>query len=174
MTLLNSKVHKQTFYTRGTYSVTENKIDMATEIPTITIPGPENNHNLSLESYHDISSENIPCMLVIYSHGHPTHREKLPAENLDWDRKALTLDEVFKTNAPQGKIFVITLHDEDFEDWHIAIYRFFVQHHVSFDTTSNEYEYDLQILQNFVAGKPVEIIVEEEPRTVNGGVIDPA
>ncbi len=108
--------HKQIFYTRGTYSVAENTIDMVTEIPSIIIPGPENNHNPSLEGYHDISSENIPCILFIYSPGHPTHREKLPAENLDWDRRKLNLDDIFKTNLPQGKIFVITLHDEDFKD----------------------------------------------------------
>lgn len=174
MTNLKASAHKQTFYSRGTYSVEKNEIFLATEIPKILILEGENTYSLKLKNCYNISSSTIPCMLVVYSHGHPTNREKLPSENLDWDRKTLQLDSVFEhTEFPQEKILVITLHDEDFEESQIAIYRFFVNYHASFNQDANDYLYDLQLLQDFIAGKSTEIKINEEPRTAGGGVIDP-
>ena len=172
---LNALVHKQIFCSKGTYSIKKNTIDIATEIPQITLSDSKNDYNLKLKKSFDISSKNIPCMFLIYSHGHPTDRRKLAFENLDWDRKSLPLDSVFKhTNFPQDKILVITLHDEDFEDCHIEIYRFFVQYHVIFNSESKEYECDMELLQKFVAGKLIDVVDLEEPRTIGGGVIDPS
>lgn len=172
---LNSLLHKQPFYSTGTYSIKENTIDLATEIPNVELSYKGNSHKLGLKHYYDISSDSIPCMLAIYSHGHPTDREKLPIKDLDWDKKTLKLDNVFKSsNFPQSKILVITLHDEDFEDEHKAIYRFFVKHHVIFDANSKTYDLDIKSLQEFINGKLKNYTSNEEPRTVGGGVIDPA
>ncbi|WP_025663183.1 hypothetical protein [Aquimarina megaterium] len=176
MTPLKTSEHKQTFYSRGTYCTKNNAIEIATEIPIIDLSESENVYSLKLRNCYDISSKNISCMLTIYKHGHPTDRRKLATENLDWDRETLSLDSVFNhTRFPNNKILVITVHDEDFEDWHIHIYRFFVQHHVSFDTSLKDYDYNLKLLQDFIVGKSVNITEEEEePRTVGGGVLDPA
>ncbi|WP_299104347.1 hypothetical protein [uncultured Tenacibaculum sp.] len=124
---------------------------------------------------YDISNDFIPCMLSVYKHGHPTHREKIIGDNLNWDRQTLTLDSIFNcTDFSCEKILVITVHDEDFEDWHINVYRFFVQHHVDFNTSTNEFECDIDLLQDFIGGKSDVSLIEEEPRTVGGGVLDPA
>ncbi|WP_028890360.1 hypothetical protein [Tenacibaculum ovolyticum] len=173
-TFLENAKHKQTFHSKGTYCKKNNEIKIATEIPKISLSDSEKTYSLSLKKHDDISSEFIPCMLAVYGHGHPTHRGKIGAGNLDWDRKRFPLSSIFKcTNFPCEKILVITVHDEDFEDWHIAIYRFFVQHHVSFNDDEKNFDYDIKILQDFIAGKSKEIIQQEEPRTVGGGVIDP-
>ncbi len=175
MTTSKASAHKQTFYSKGTYSIEKNAIEIATKIPVVELSDSENTYSLNLRNTYDISSEDIPCLLAIYSHGHPTDRRKLTVGNLDWDRQTLFLDSVFNhTSFPQDKILVITVHDEDFKDWHIAIYRFFVQHHVSFDTLSKDYNYNIELLQQFIGGEPFDIIIEEEPRTVGGGVLDPA
>jgi hypothetical protein len=176
MTPLKTSEHKQTFYSRGTYCTKNNTIEIATEIPIIALSDSGNEYSLKLGNCYDISSKDIPCMLAIYSHGHPTERRKLATENLDWDRQTRRLDSVFNhTRFSNDKILVITVHDEDFEDWHKAIYRFFVQHHVSFNASSKDYDYDIKLLQDFIAGKYVNITEqEEEPRTVGGGVLDPA
>ena len=174
MTTLNS-AHKQIFCSRGIYSIDNNKIEITTEIPQITLTDSGNNYNLTLKECYDISSESIPCMLALYSHGHPTNREKLAFANLDWDRKSIDLNSVFKaTNFPQDKILVITLHDEDFEEGNIEIYRFFVKHHVTFNSTSKIYERDMELLQKFITGNVINEIEHEEPRSVCGGVLDPA
>lgn len=174
--MANSKAsnHKQTFYSRGTYNKEKNEIYLSTEIPMTSLSDSQNTYGLSMGNCYDISSESTPCMLVIYNHGHPTHRDKLPPENLDWDRKTLLLNSVFQNREfNKEKILVITLHDEDFDEWHIAVYRFFVENHVSFDLAENDYFYDLEILEDFIAGKSTEIRIDEEPRTVGGGTIDP-
>ncbi|MDY8134681.1 hypothetical protein [Aquimarina sp. 2201CG5-10] len=175
-TSLETPEHKQTFYSRGTYCTKNNAIEIATEIPMVALSDSGNEYSLKLRNCYDISSKDVPCMLTIYSHGHPTDRRKLATENLDWDRQTLDLDSVFDhTSFPNDKILVITVHDEGFEDWHKAIYRFFVQHHVSFNTSSKDYDYDIKLLQDFIAGKYINITEqEEEPRTVGGGVLDPA
>ncbi|WP_299884323.1 hypothetical protein [uncultured Lacinutrix sp.] len=174
MKSLETSAHKQLFYTRGSYSIEKNKIDIATEIPQITLTNSGKDYRLELKQCYDISSESIPCFLAIYSHGHPTDRKKLAFENLDWNRDTLELDSIFKVASfTNEKILVITLHDEDFEDSNIEIYRFFVKHHVTFNSNSKEYECDMELLQKFVAGIPANII-EEEPRTVGGGVLHPA
>lgn len=166
--------HKQTFYTRGTYCTKDNKLMMRTDIPEVTLEHEGNEYNLKLKDCYDISTASIPCILIVYSHGHPTNRNKLEAESTKWDEDTRTLDSVFEnTEFPLKKIFAITLHDEDFEEWHKDIYRFYVQHHVSFNTDTNKYIYDLEILQHFIAGKPIQIQVDEEPKTAGGGVIDP-
>jgi len=175
MTTSKASAHKQPFYSKGTYSIEKNSIEIATEIPMVELSDSENTYSLNFRDPYDISSENVPCLLAIYNHGHPTDRKKLTAENLDWDRQTLTLDSIFnQTSFPQDKILVITVHDEDFENWHIAIYRYFVQHHVAFDTSSQDYNYNIELLQEFIGGKPLNITIDEEPRTVGGGVLDPA
>ncbi len=166
--------HKQTFYTRGTYSTQNNEIKMYTDIPEVTLSESGNDYNLKLKNCYDISTKTIPCILVVYSHGHPTDRSKLEADNTKWDENTLALDSVFEnTEFPLKKIFAITLHDEDFDEWHTNIYRFYVQHHVSFNADTDKFIYDLEILQHFIAGKPIQIQVNEEPKTAGGGVIDP-
>jgi len=166
--------HKQTFYTRGTYSTQNNEIKMYTDIPEVTLSESGNDYTLKLKNCYDISTKTIPCILVVYSHGHPTDRSKLEAENTVWDENILPLNSVFEnTEFPLKKIFVITLHDEDFQEWHTEIYRFYVQHHVSFNADTDKFIYDLEILQHFIAGKPIQIQVNEEPKTAGGGVIDP-
>ena len=169
-----TSAHKQLFYSKGTYSIEENNVEIATEMPQITLTDSGNDYSLELKQCYDISSKNNPCLLALYSHGHPTDRRKLAFENLDWNRNTLQLDSIFKaTDFSNEKILIITLHDEDFEDSNIEIYRFFVQQHVTFNSDSSEYECDMELLQKFVAGKP-EDIIEEEPRTVGGGVLHPA
>ncbi|MBC8753926.1 hypothetical protein H2O64_04540 [Kordia sp. YSTF-M3] len=166
--------HKQTFYTRGTYCTQNNEIKMRTDIPEITLSESGNDYNLEFKDCYDISSENTPCILIVYSHGHPTDRNRLVAESSIWDENTRPLDSVFEnTDFPQEKIFVITLHDEDFDEWHTDIYRFYTQHHVSFNADTKKYVYDLEILQHFIAGKSIHIQVNEEPKTAGGGVIDP-
>lgn len=175
--MANSKAskYKQTFYSQGTYSKEKNEINLSTEIPMINLSDSQNTYELTLRNSYDISSKSTPCMLVIYSHGHPTHRNKLESEGLNWDEKTLPLNSVFQsTEFTKEKILVITLHDEDFEEWHIAVYRFFVEHHVSFNSDENDYFYDLEILENFIAGESTEIRIDEEPKTVGGGTIDPS
>lgn len=171
---LKASAHKQTFYTRGTYCTQNNELKLYTNIPEVTLSDSENDYNLKLKNCYDVSTKTIPCMLLVYSHGHPTDRDKLEAENTKWDENIRPLDSVFKnTSFPQEKIFVITLHDEDFDEWHTNIYRFYMQHHVSFNADTNKYIYDLEILQHFIAGKSIQIQVNEEPKTAGGGVIDP-
>lgn len=166
--------HKQTFYTTGTYCTQKNELKMHTDIPDVILSDSENEYNLKLKNCYDISTSSIPCILIVYSHGHPTDRTKLEAENTKWDENTRSLDAVFaNTEFPLNKIFAITLHDEDFEEWNTEIYRFYVQHHVSFNADTNKYVYDLEILQHFIAGKPMQIQVNEEPKTAGGGVIDP-
>jgi len=175
VTPLEASIHKQTFSSTGTYSIEQNSIELATEIPMVTLSHSGKNHSLGLKGCIDISSKRVPCMLSIYAHGHPTDRRKLPAENLVWDKKSLSLNSIFDdTNFPENKILVISVHDEDFEDWHSHIYRFFVQHHVSFNGTLQEYDCDIKSLQEFINGKFIDFASEEEPRTVGGGVLDPA
>lgn len=175
MTPLEASAHKQIFCSNGNYSIATNKIELKTKIPQINLSDSGNNYSLALKKRYDISSENTPCMLVVYSHGHPTNRSKLTSENLGTDENTFSLDSVFKhTNFPQDKILVITLHDEDFEDSHLEIYRFFVENHVIFNPESRIYERDMELLQRFIAGKNIEVVETEEPRSVCGGVLDPA
>ncbi|CAA0157811.1 hypothetical protein [Tenacibaculum maritimum] len=172
---LETAKHKQTFYSTGNYCKKNNEIRISTEIPLITIPDTQEKYSLELKDCYDVSSEFIPCMLSVYKHGHPTYREKIVNESLNWDSQTLTLSSIFKcTDFSCEKILVITVHDEDFEDWHIDIYRFFVQHHVDFKTSNNEFECDMNLLQDFIGGKSVRALIEEEPRTIGGGVLDPA
>lgn len=171
---VNASEHKQTFETKGTYCKTHNELKINTELPEVPFQEEGKEYVLELKNCYDISNNQIPCMLLVYSHGHPTDRSRLEAVNMNWDRKTLPLDSVFNhTDFPQEKIFVITLHDEDFEEWHTAIYKFYVQHHVLYDTDTKKYVYDLEILQHFIAGKPTNTIENEEPKTAGGGVIDP-
>lgn len=166
--------HKQTFYTTGTYCIQNNELKMSTDIPEVTLTDSGTEYNLKLQNCYDISTASIPCILVVYSHGHPTNRNKLEAESTKWDENIRPLNSVFKnTNFPIQRILAITLHDEDFEEWHTEIYRFYVEHHVSFNADTNKFVYDLEILQHFIAGKPIQIQVNEEPKTAGGGVIDP-
>ncbi|WP_420572779.1 hypothetical protein [Kordia sp.] len=167
--------HKQTFYTRGTYCTKNNELKINTELPEIPFQEESETYEWKLKNCYDISNTKFPCMLIVYGHGHPTDRSRLEAVNMDWDRKTLELNSVFKntTTLQQKKIFVITLHDEDFKEWHTAVYRFYAAHYVLFDTDTNEYVYDIDILQDFVAGKNIQEQVNEEPKTTKGGVIDP-
>ena len=167
--------YKQTFYSKGTYCLKNNQIKIATETPSIKLSDDKNTYSLKLKKCYDISSKNIPCMLMVYAHGHPTHREKISTENLNWSDETFALDTVFDaTEFPQEKILVITVHDEDFEKWHTKVYRFFVEYHVDFKTSTKNFDYNINILQDFIGGKPIEEVIEEEPRTVGGGVLDPA
>lgn len=171
---LNTSAYKQTFETRGTYCIQKNELKINTELPKAPFQEENEAYNWQLKNCYNISNDKFPCMLLVYSHGHPTDRSRIEAINLDWDRKTLLLNEVFENTTFDGKkIFVITLHDEDFEDRNIEIYRFYAAHHVYFDSNKDEYVYDMDILQHFIAGKPIQIQVNEEPKTAGGGVIDP-
>lgn len=170
---LNASAHKQTFETNGTYCIAKNELNINTELPEVPFQE-DGKYTLKLKKCYDISNTQFPCMLIVYHHGHPENRSRLEAINMQWDRNTLPLDSVFKnSNFPQEKIFVITLHDEDFEEWQTTIYRFYAEHHVLFNTEKDAYMYDIDILQHFIAGKPIQMQVNEEPKTAGGGVIDP-
>lgn len=168
--------HVQTFFSKGTYSLKKNEFDLFTEIPSIELSNETGKkfkleHNCCL----NISTQKIPCILNIYCHNHPTNRRKLRANGMEWDKKTLKFSKVFTTfKFPLKKILVITVHDEDFEIWHTDVYRFFIQHHVSYDFKSEKFDLDLNVLQEFLNGSYVHINVNEEPRTVGGGVLEPA
>jgi hypothetical protein len=168
--------HVSTFYSTGSYSVENNLIEMYTEIPRIELSGPYGKaYSLSLTHHYDISTKHVTCLLIIYGHGHPTDRTKLTMENRGWDKNELDLKDVFPDKNFQGeRILVITVHDEDFEEWHKEVYKFYVQNHVTYDEKANEFEFDIHPLQEFIDGSFVHIQVEEDPRTVAGGVLDPA
>ncbi|WP_430412133.1 hypothetical protein [Kordia sp.] len=167
--------HVQTFLCAGHYSIEKNEIELSTEIPSIALlDNEENSYILKHEECFDISTERIPCMLSVYAHGHPTHRRKLRFENMRWDKSKLEFNKTFiDFQFSARKILVITVHDEDFEDWHASIYKFFVQNYVTYDDKQDKYNLDINILQEFINGPYVDIKPNEEPRTVGGGVIDP-
>ncbi|WP_422104167.1 hypothetical protein [Winogradskyella sp.] len=175
-TTLKSPEHVRTFYSTGNYSIENKTVEMFTEIPKVILSD-ENGKTYSLAQVkrYDISTTNISCMLSIYAHGHPTNREKLASENMIWDKNQFPLDEVFSNfDFSNNKILVITVHDEDFEQWHKDVYRFFVQNHVSYDAKSEEYIFNLEELQEFINGSFKDVNPKEEPKTVAGGVLDPA
>jgi hypothetical protein len=173
---MKNSYHVSTFYSTGNYSVENNVIELYTEIPSVELSDTSGkSYSLSLTRYYDISIKPVTCLLCIYGHGHPTDRTKLPMENRQWDKNELNLKEVFPEKEFQGeRILVITVHDEDFEDWHQEVYKFYVQHHVTYDDKLNEFDFDIHPLQEFINGSFVHIQVEEKPRTVGGGVIDPS
>lgn len=175
-TTMKNPEHVSTFYSTGNYSVQNNLIEMYTEIPKIELFDADGKiYTLSQKHCYDISTKSITCLLNIYGHGHPTERTKVRMENRVWDKNQLGLRDVFPNKDFQNEpILVITVHDEDFEEWHTAVYKFYVQNHVSYDDKSKEYEFDIQTLQEFIDGPFVQIQVEEEPRTVSGGVLDPS
>lgn len=122
--------HVQTFFSKGTYSLKKNEFDLFTEIPSIELSN-EIGKKIKLQHSRclNISTQKIPCILNVYCHNHPIHRRKLQSGNTEWDKKTFKFSEVFTTfKFPLTKILVITVHDEDFEDWHTNVYRFFVQH----------------------------------------------
>lgn len=110
--------HVQTFCSTGNYSITNNSISLFTEIPKIELVDTnEKIYTLAHKKCYDISTDNITCMLNVYTHGHPTSREKLVAENKQWDPQELTFSSIFKEGQTKtNKILVITVHDEDFEE----------------------------------------------------------
>lgn len=175
MTPSESAIHRQTFTSTGTYSIESNEIKLETEIPAITLSDANKTYELKIKNCYDISNENIACMLVIYSHGHPSDRRKLQSESLITHKQVLTFNNIFKNSTlPSDKIFVITVHDEDFKEEYKTIYHFFAEYHVTFDDISESFERNLRPLKEFINGKFQELNSNEEPRTVGGGVIDPA
>ncbi len=167
--------HVQAFFSKGTYSIEKDTLEFFTEIPNVQLSHSDGkSFKLQHLDCHDISTKNVPCMLSIFYHGHPTHRSKLPQENLFWEKKEMKLSKVFnKKGFPLDKILVITIHDEDFEKWHTEMYRFFVQNHVAYDKVKGEYIYDLNALQEFINGSGRVVNENEEPRTAGGGVLEP-
>ncbi len=168
--------HVRTFPSTGTYSISNNSISLFTEIPKIELVDTnEKTYTLAHKKCYDISTDKITCMLNVYTHGHPTSREKLVSENLQLDTQELNFTDVFKeAETKTNKILVITVHDEDFEEQDKHVYRFFVKSHVSYDPTTEIYDIDVKVLQEFLNGPYVDTSVQEEPRTVGGGVLDPA
>lgn len=168
--------HVQAFCSTGTYSIINNSISLFTEIPKIELRGIGNKiHSLTHKCCHDISTAAITCLLNVYSHEHPTNREKLVSENMYWDPKELVFTSIFKNGESKtNKILVITVHDEDFQEWQKYVYRFFIQNHVSYDLKTETYDIDVKVLQEFLNGPYVDLLANEEPRTVGGGVLDPA
>jgi hypothetical protein len=173
---LKSPEHVRTFYSTGNYSVKNNKIEMFTEIPDVNLIDEKGQtYYLSQKERYNISSENIPCLLCVYKHNHPTDRRKLISENMIWDKNQFSLEEVFSNfKFIIHKILVITVHDEDFEEWHKEVYKFFVQNHVSYNLKLEEYILNLKDLKEFINGSFKSVEFEEEPKTVAGGVLDPA
>lgn len=168
--------HKQTFCSRGVYSITDNLISISTEIPTTKLVDDNlKTYSLLHKKCYNISTPSFTCILNVYAHGHPTSRERLVSENLQWDTQELNFTDVFKEGvAKTNKILVITVHDEDFEEWQKYVYRFFIQSYMSYDPTTETYEGDLKVLQDFLDGPYIDASTNEEPRTVGGGVLDPA
>lgn len=168
--------HVQTFCSTGTYSIINNSISLFTEIPKIQLKGiGDKVHALTHKCCYDISTSAITCMLNVYSHGHPTNRKKLVVENMHWDPQELVFTSIFKNGQSKtSKILVITVHDEDFQEWQKHVYRFFIQNHVSYDFKTETYDIDVKVLQEFLNGPYTNLLVNEEPRTVGGGVLDPA
>jgi hypothetical protein len=173
---LQNAQHVKNFYSFGTYSIEKNELVINTEVPDVTITGEGGKlHSLELQSCFDISSNEIPCIFTLFKHNHPTNREKLPSKNTVWQVNKKKLSDVFlSTNFPKSKILVITMHDEDFEEWHLGAYRLFVERHVTFDESSNSYNDNIQALSEFIDGASSQKNVKEEPRTVSGGVLDPS
>lgn len=171
-----SSEHVQTFSSTGTYSITKNSISLFTEIPKVElIDHGKNTYSLQHRGCYNISTPSITCMLNVYTHGHPTNREKLIPQIMEWDSQELTFTSVFEEGKSMtSKILVITVHDEDFEEWQKHVYRFFIQNHVSYDPIKEVYEIDIKVLQEFLNGTYINTSAEEEPRTVGGGVLDPA
>ena len=167
--------HVQTFFCMGHYSIENNKMELSTEVPSIRLSdNEENSYILKHINCFDISTETIPCILSVYAHGHPTHRSKLRFENMHWDKCELEFNKVFiEFEFSIHKILVITVHDEDFENWHTSIYKFFVQNYVTYDYKEDKYNLDINALQEFINGPHIDTKPNEEPRTVGGGVIDP-
>jgi len=173
---LQKAQHVKSFYSFGTYSIEKDELVVNTEIPNITIEGEGDMiYRLELQACFDISSEEIPCLFLLFKHNHPTNREKLPSENIVWKENKRKLSDVFlSTDFPKSKILVITMHDEDFEEWHLGAYKLFIERHVTFDESSAKYNDNLKTLREFIDGALSKTNVNEEPRTVSGGVLDPS
>lgn len=174
-TLESISEHVHAFYTTGSYSIQNNIIDLYSELPDVVLEDSNGNgYKLELKYSKDISTNEIPCMLCIYQHGHPTNREMLIRDSFVWKNDQISISSVFlNTNFPLSKVLVITIHDEDFEEWHASVYKFFVQHYVNFNSATEAYEFDITMLTEFINGTATLPNGNEEPRTVGGGVLEP-
>ncbi|WP_298510916.1 hypothetical protein [uncultured Kordia sp.] len=169
-----SSKHVKAFYSEGRYSLENDSFDLFTEIPNVQLFCDKGKaYSLGQDSYFDISSNQIPCLLNVFKHGHPSHRLKLNQENLTWVSDTEKLSSVFEDlDFPIEKILVITVHDEDFHISHTETYKIFIKKNVTYDFQNKKYNFLINDLEYYL-NKNISLPANEEPRTVSGGTIDP-
>ncbi|MFK7748053.1 MAG: hypothetical protein AB8B65_06670, partial [Kordia sp.] len=165
-----SSKHIGAFYSEGRYSLEKDSFDLFTEIPSVQLFCSEGKpYSLNHDSYFDVSSDEIPCLLNIFKHGHPSHRLKLNQENLTWISDSEKLSTVFDDlDFPIEKILVITVHDEDFQVSHTNTYKSFIKKNVTYDFQNKKYKFLIKDLEYYL-NKNISLPSNEEPRTVSGG-----
>lgn len=170
--LENSKQIKY-LQSHGYYSISKDEYEINTELPDVTLTDKvNNNYRLKNFGVYNISSVNIPCFLVIYKHEHPTHRQKLDANNRIWDKQTGKLSQVIPNlHLNKSKVLIINMHDEDFSESELEIYCDFVKKNITFNEAEAKYVYDCVLLRKSLNDSSTNF--NEEPRTCGGGVLDP-